>query len=504
MYLTGTYDRLTGAFYWANPAAAYLLPAIILAVDRWRGQVIAKPGQESNKKLYLWVILAVVLMAAFGLTDSRGAGLVMLLVGVLYLLAVPTPKRFWIIFVFNVGVAGALILGLDRMSNLIAHHDAKPVPGARLAEVAGGESQSVTDRWRFVESGLRMWWDHPWGGTGAGTYGDVHPQYQQKVVSASTDAHNVYVQVLAELGVVGAMLLAGVLLWLIVGIARGIATEPAGLATALGGLGLLLHFGLDIDARYPALLMLAAVLCGLVYRQHRTQRRPGTVWPVVTAAVLMVPVVMLYQDKVWAQRAAVDQQDGDYDLAAEHYARAQNGMLFDPDWVNAEGINWYAQGTMPGKEAKAQLATALERARLAERLDPHDGQHHQLEGRVLAAQGEVKAAERALEAALALDGLNHPDYALDLASWQAANGEVVAARRTAEQMLALYTDKVVDNRSNYPVVRPAVADLAALVGNLDLQEGNRVAAKAMAQRALRVQPENLRGRALLHQVENLK
>lgn len=297
MYLTGSYDRLTGTFYWANPAAAYLLPAIILAVDRWREQVVVDENKRSNKKLYIWVILAVFLMTAFGLTDSRGAGLVLVLISILYLLVVPTPKRFWIIFVFNLVVAGALILGLGKLSNLIAHHDAKAVPGARLAEVAEGGSQSVTDRWRFVESGLRIWWDHPWGGTGAGTYGDVHPQYQRQVVSASSDAHNVYVQMLAELGLVGALLLAGVLLWLVVGLARGVAKEPTGLATALGGVGLLLHFGLDIDARYPALLMLAAVLCGLVYRQHRMQWRPGTVGPVLVAVALMVPVVTLYQDK---------------------------------------------------------------------------------------------------------------------------------------------------------------------------------------------------------------
>ena len=34
LYFTGSYDRLTSAFYWANPAAAYLLAAGLLATRR--------------------------------------------------------------------------------------------------------------------------------------------------------------------------------------------------------------------------------------------------------------------------------------------------------------------------------------------------------------------------------------------------------------------------------------------------------------------------------------
>jgi tetratricopeptide (TPR) repeat protein len=370
-----------------------------------------------------------------------------------------------------------------------------------LAEVAGGESQSGGDRWRYVQSGLVMWWQHPWGGTGAGTYGDVHPHYQQRVVSASTDAHNLYVQVLAELGLAGAILLVGVLLWLVVGVARGVATEPSSLAVVLGAMALLLHFGLDIDPRYPALLALAAVLLGLVYRQHRDRRGAGQWWPVAVAVAVLVPAVSLYQSGVWAQRAAADQQDGDYDLAAERYDQAHTGVLFNPDYVNAAGINWYALGTLGGNDARADLATALERARAAERLDPHDGQHHQLEGRVLVAQGDARGAERAFRAALQLDSLNHPDYALDLANLYVRAGNKAAARTTAQTMLDLYPDKVVENRSNDPLVRPTVGYLAALVGNLDLQAGRLDAAEAAGRRALRVDPKNLQGRALLHQVE---
>ncbi len=48
MYLFSVYDRLTGTFYWANPAAAYLIPAVLLSLDRLR--------RAHGKEVYLWMV----------------------------------------------------------------------------------------------------------------------------------------------------------------------------------------------------------------------------------------------------------------------------------------------------------------------------------------------------------------------------------------------------------------------------------------------------------------
>jgi hypothetical protein len=112
IYLTGTYDRLTGTFYWPNPAAAYLMPAIVISVDRCR-RGLNNHGVWLNKKVNWWLAASVIFMVAFGLTDSRGASLVLVPTVVLYLLVVPTSRRFWITFVFNVVVAGVVCLGLS-------------------------------------------------------------------------------------------------------------------------------------------------------------------------------------------------------------------------------------------------------------------------------------------------------------------------------------------------------------------------------------------------------
>jgi tetratricopeptide (TPR) repeat protein len=102
---------------------------------------------------------------------------------------------------------------------------------------------------------------------------------------------------------------------------------------------------------------------------------------------------------------------------------------------------------------------------------------------------------------LRLDPYNHPDYALDLARVQQQTGEVDGAVRTAQAMLAQYPQEVVDNRSNDATVKPALADLEALVGNVYLKQGRLREAGEAATRALKLDPDSLRGRALRHQVE---
>ena len=46
MYLTIDYGRLTGTFYWANPAAAYLIPAVIWSLDAARREPAAHHFDE--------------------------------------------------------------------------------------------------------------------------------------------------------------------------------------------------------------------------------------------------------------------------------------------------------------------------------------------------------------------------------------------------------------------------------------------------------------------------
>jgi hypothetical protein len=203
-------------------------------------------------------------------------------------------------------------------------------------------------------------------GTGAGTFGDRHPAVQERVISASNDVHNIYVQTLSELGLVGLSLLLLVILGMFGGVIRGLLVRPQNLAVVLGVVALVLHAAVDIDAKFPALLALAALLAAVAYRPWRDGVGAWPRWTLAPAAALLMLSTCWYWSGSYIIRAAAAQADGDYDLASQWDHRAQLWVT-NPDVISAEGIMWYARAAV-GDDPRASLDKALGLARRAERI----------------------------------------------------------------------------------------------------------------------------------------
>ncbi|MBW4061315.1 O-antigen ligase family protein [Candidatus Saccharibacteria bacterium] len=481
LYLSGGYDRLTGSFYWPNPAAAYLIPGILIAFDRWR-----RGGRWWNGAM------TAVFGAAFLLTDSRAALATLAVAAVIYVIVIRLTKRFWIIFVFSVAASLGVAYGMVALRHALQPKAVISVPGSRLSPASAVNSQSGADRVTYLHSAVLIWADHPILGAGAGAYPDVHPHYQIRVISASASAHNIYVQTLAELGLVGILLMIWLMVCLVFGTVRGLVARPLGMAATLGVGAIWLHFGLDIDAQYPALVLLIAVFGGSLYHQ-RLSFKPLGWWLPLGSVVVLIPIVALYYSDTWNNRGVAAQANGDYAIATNDFLHAHGYIFYNPDVLTAQGINEYTLAQLGNKAAGN---TALLLARSAEKQDPNDGQHYQLEGRTLALMGDRAGAIKAYEAALQADPYNHPEYAYDLALVQSQIGQSAAGLVAADTMLAQYPTAVVVNRSADPSLRANLAQLAALAGSIRLQNGDLAGARKASAAALAFDPTSLRAQAL--------
>ena len=464
LYLTGDYERLTSTIYWANPAAAFLIPGVILTWDR--------ASQLSQR--WLFTPLALLLLIAFWLTDSRGGSLVLAITMVLFLAYKKPPLKYWLHFLFIGILSFVLSIGFAQARGHLSHNATVISPGSRLSEAAKGESISGSDRIEYLKSAAAIWRDHPAAGTGAGTFGAVHPQYQNRVISAATDAHNWYIQVLSELGLVGELLLLSLLAMVVRGVWRGWRAQPALLPWAAGLVALLLHFGLDIDAHYPALLVLLAVWAGLVWRPEGRERWGGVSVVLPAGLVLAVILAAAANTSQLAQaqgRAA--QSDGSYATAAAAFNRAHQTLIYDPATLNAEAINLYTLATL-GIDPKGNLAVALDRALAAESLAPLDSQNYQLEGRVRRTQGNAVGAEAALRRALVLDPYNQPQYAFDLAQLLQQTGRPAEALGVTRHMVAQYPPRVISNRHNDPAIGRGIVNVLLLQARIEEAQGDKV------------------------------
>jgi O-antigen ligase len=160
----------------------------------------------------------------------------------------------------------------------------------RLASIQAETQQELSGGTRISidRDCLRMWWARPLIGWGLGTFPTAYPQFRTFYTTFFVnEAHNDYLQLLTETGVVG----FGIAVWfLVVTIRRAWAkldnwTENVNgaltVAALLGCVGILVHSFLDFNLQIPANAALFYVLCAvaasapLQESQRRRVRRRG-------------------------------------------------------------------------------------------------------------------------------------------------------------------------------------------------------------------------------------
>jgi len=147
-------------------------------------------------------------------------------------------------------------------------------------EISGGMRLSI-DR-----DTVHMFRSHPVMGWGLGTFPVVYPEFRSFYTNFFVnEAHNDYLQLLAEMGLLG----FGVMLWFLVVLfrhalpkIRNWTSEVSGavtLACILGSTGILVHSLFDFNLQIPANAALFYVLCTLAAAppllQRSRQKRPA-------------------------------------------------------------------------------------------------------------------------------------------------------------------------------------------------------------------------------------
>jgi O-antigen ligase len=137
-------------------------------------------------------------------------------------------------------------------------------------EISGGTRMAI------LRDGLKMWTARPLLGWGLGNFPEVYPQYRSFYTNLFVNqAHNDYIQLLVEMGVLGFL----TMLWFLTRMYYS-AAEKLGnwtsningaltLAAMLGATGILVHSLVDFNLQIPANAALFYVLCTLAAMEPR-------------------------------------------------------------------------------------------------------------------------------------------------------------------------------------------------------------------------------------------
>jgi O-antigen ligase/tetratricopeptide (TPR) repeat protein len=258
---------------------------LLLSQER-RGRSFVSSSEESNSLLQtlhnplaLWICAGLGLMVS-AVAFSRSRGGLLALVGASVISGLLGQLRLGRSFRL-----GSLLLIAGIVAALSAWFGIGLLKD-RLATL--GESEALEDRVPIWRRSLSIVADFPIWGTGFGTYGYIEPMYRKDAPSQDArllfdHAHNDYLEILVEGGVVGFCLVLAVLAivfhqgYRALALNRGSRRAGLALGALFGFTALALHSIGEFGTHIPAITLLATVVCAHLCALGRSKpHQPAT------------------------------------------------------------------------------------------------------------------------------------------------------------------------------------------------------------------------------------
>ncbi len=270
----------------------------------------------------------------------------------------------------------------------------------RLSSVAG------ESRYQFWGATVRQEETRPLGGTGSGTF-ELWWSREGEGGETVQDAHSLYMQTLGELGIVGAALLGGFLLAILIGggtavVRAGPATRPWLAAALAGCTAFCVTAAFDWMWQIPvipiALLLLASLLVSAREREPASTgggfALPLRIGTAAGAVAAIVAIAIPLSSSSLLRQSQADAREGDLTAALATARSAQNAQ---PDAASPriqEALLLEAIGDLPAAAVAARAATEREETNWRNWL---------VLSRLEARQGHADAAVRAYVKAKSLN-----------------------------------------------------------------------------------------------------
>ncbi|WP_376793700.1 O-antigen ligase family protein [Thermogemmatispora sp.] len=197
-FVRGESLRVYGTFNQPNPYAGYINLSLTVAL------ALAIAGRERRTRWLAAGASALLALAEF-FSQSRGGWLALLTATLfIFLVGLPGLRPLWRLLIAAFGVLiESILIGLipqrffNPLLNFIGVNDISfTQPSA--------QQYATAERLAHWLAGIHMFLDHPWLGVGIGNYGDAYPRYAIGIfVIPLGHAHNYFINVAAEMGLVG-------------------------------------------------------------------------------------------------------------------------------------------------------------------------------------------------------------------------------------------------------------------------------------------------------------
>ena len=215
VFRIGEFGRYAWNFIFSNPndLAALTLPILAMSIAVLQGETVKKKFREGGWVRLSALIGVILLPTMIFVTQSRGGILALFTMGLLVLVQYRKQARSFAVLVLVAGVIGLAAPSdvWSRLGGLANIGDDSET--AEQVDTEGSADQRL-EIWKIAGAIIA---DNPVTGIGLGGYPDTHMEYARSsqfegIARGTRDTHSIYLNVLAETGIVGFILLMGMML----------------------------------------------------------------------------------------------------------------------------------------------------------------------------------------------------------------------------------------------------------------------------------------------------
>lgn len=368
-------------------------------------------------RLNIYFLLTSLLLTTLFLTFSRG-GVLSLIFSTLILFALLKNSKEWGkvlgIIAFSLLLAGAIYYLSSNFNFLVSPQ--KPLESAVREEAV---VESAQGRFEFWEGGIRIFSSYPLLGSGLGTFSQVYNQFQLGRWY-SRFAHNIYLEIASESGVLGLTAFLSLILGVIF-LVKNDKKKPFFLA-ALSGF--LLHNFLDYDLNLSVVGIAFFLLVGLNVKQGKrfSFKESNLLFPIFASLL-----VLLFFLSTFFQEAGINLLSRSKNAGVKYLKLA---TLLNP--LSARGHIWLAHGYLNNSE----FINAFQEAKKAVFYAPLNSSSWEILGLIEEVKGDLEKAEIAYQRARDLSPKN-PYYHRALGEFYLRHKKYEKAEKAFEKGLSL-------------------------------------------------------------------
>ncbi len=289
------------------------------------------------------------------------------------------------------------IILTDSLGNVVKEQERfKYIPDVianRLSDI-NLETQNASLRITFAKDGIRIFKDNMLIGAGGGAWKNLYRQYQSMPYN-SIETHNFFIQYATEVGLIGLLALAALLIQVLIGFIKCIRSKSSYLSVYLAVLLIFMHSTIDFNLSLAAVAYILWLLIGILnthssIKQISLSQKKWAHIVLMAISIFIVVVSFSINYGIRIGNSAAKLSNTDVDKSVQLYEKAMKADKYNSDYrVDYAQI---MQNKFKDSSDSKCFVKMLNQIELVEKYEPYNHKYTPILINLLVSNGKLDEA----------------------------------------------------------------------------------------------------------------